>query len=74
MTSERSVIGFYCLVFGIYWRIQLRRVDQWKGVFFYALTTTFILCSAYFIILIIQVQFKITVSHLQVVYQSAAFS
>ena len=68
MTSERPVIGFYCLVFGIYWRIQLKRIDRWKGVFFYALTVTFILCTSYFVILIIQVQFNITVSHIQVVY------
>ena len=68
MTNERPVIGFFCLIFGIYWRIQLKRVDRWKGIFFYALNLTFILCSAYFIILIIQVQFRITVSLVQVVY------
>jgi hypothetical protein len=68
MTIERRVIGFYCLLFGIYWRIQIKKADRWKGVFFYALTANFILCTAYFIIFIIMVQFYITVSHIQVVY------
>ena len=63
MTSERLAIGLYCLLFGLFWRIQLKKVDSWKGVFFYALTINFILCTAYFIIEIIQVQFFITVSH-----------
>jgi hypothetical protein len=66
MTSERFVIGIYCLLFGVYyWRIgvQLKKADRWTGVFFYALTASFILCTAYFIIVIISVQFEITVSH-----------
>ena len=63
LNVERSVIGFYCLVFGLYWRIQLKRTDRWKGVLLYPLTASFILCTAYFIIDIIQVQFLITVSH-----------
>jgi len=54
--------GLYCLIFGLYWRIQLRRADRWKGVFFYALTVEFILCTAYFIITIIQDQFFITMA------------
>jgi len=54
--------GLYCLLFGLYWRIQLKRADRWKGVFFYALTANFILCTAYFIISIILVQFYITMS------------
>ena len=65
--SERIFIGVYCLIFGLYWRIQLKRTDRWKGVLLYPLTASFILCTAYFIISIIQVQFLITVSHLQVV-------
>jgi hypothetical protein len=62
MTSERLIIGLYCLIFGFYWRIQLRRADRWKGVFFYALTVEFILCTVYFIITIIQDQFFITMA------------
>jgi len=54
--------GLYCLIFGIYWKIQLRRADRWKGVLLYMLTVNFILCSAYFIIFIIQTQFDITMS------------
>ena len=56
------IIGLYCLIFGLYWRIQLKRADIWKGVLLYALTVNFILCTAYFILSIIQVQFEITVS------------
>jgi len=56
--------GLYCLIFGLYWRIQLKRADRWKGVFIYALTLSFILCTAYFIIGIIQVQFLITMAML----------
>jgi hypothetical protein len=26
--SERSVIGFYCVIFGLYWRIQLKNADR----------------------------------------------
>ena len=55
-------LGLYCLIYGLYWRIQLRRADRWKGVLLYALTANFILCTAYFIINIIQVQFFISVS------------
>jgi len=53
--------GVYCLLFGVYWRIQLKKADPWKGVFFYALTISFILCTMYFIISIIQVQFYISI-------------
>lgn len=55
-------LGLYCLIYGLYWRIQLKRADRWKGVLLYALTANFILCTAYFIINIIQVQFFISVS------------
>lgn len=68
MTNEYPVIGFYCLIFSLYWRIQLKRLNRWRCKFFYALTINFILSTAYFIILIIQVQFKINVSHMQVLY------
>ena len=66
MTSERHLVGIYCLIFSLYWRIQLKKADRWRGVvFFYALTLNFILCTAYFIIAIMLVQFYITVSHIQ---------
>ena len=68
MIEHPVILGTYCLLFGLYWRIQLKRANRWKGVFFYALTANFILCTAYFIISIILVQFYITVSHIQVVY------
>jgi hypothetical protein len=68
MTSERHVIGLYCLIFALYWRIQLKRADRWKSVLLYALTINFILCTAYFIIGLIENQFNITVSHIQVVH------
>jgi hypothetical protein len=62
-TSERSVIlGIYCVIFGLYWRIQLKRTDRWKGILLYPLTASFILCTAYFIITIVQVQYSISVS------------
>lgn len=64
MTSGCPVIGLYCIIFGLYLQIQLKRTDRWKGVLLYPLTACFILCTAYFIIAIIQVQFDITVSHL----------
>ena len=67
-TSEHPVIGLYCLIFGLYLQIQLKRTGRWKRVLFFALTASFILCTAYFIINIIQVQFEITVSHIQVVH------
>ena len=73
MRDERSVVGLYCLIFGLYWRIQLKRADRWKGVLLYALTANFILCTAFFIITIIQTQFEITVSHLQVVFRCHGF-
>jgi len=57
--------GFYCLIFGLYLRIQLKRADRLKGILLYALTLSFILCTAYFIITIIQVQFLITTMVLQ---------
>jgi len=57
--------GLYCLIFGLYWRIQLKRAERSKGILLYALTTNFILCTAYFIIGIIQVQFLITTMVLQ---------
>ena len=64
MSDERSAIGLYCLIFGLYWQIQVKRADRWKGVLLYALTTNFILCTIYFIICIIQVQFFISVSYI----------
>ena len=67
MTCEHLSKGLYCLLFGYFWRIQLRKANRWRGVvFFYALTVNFILCTAYFIITIITVQFLITVSHKRV--------
>jgi len=54
--------GLYCLIFGLYWRIQLKRADRWRGVLLYALTLNFILCTIYFILTIIQVQFRITMA------------
>ena len=68
MTGEHPAIGLYCLIFGLYWRIQLKRANLWKGVVFYAVTANFILCTVFFIISIIRVQFLITVSHIQVLY------
>ena len=68
MTSERPVIGLYCLIFALYWRIQLKRANRWKGVLLYALTANFILCSAYLIVDIIGVQSFITVSHIQIIH------
>jgi len=57
--------GLYCLIFGLYWRIQFKRADRWNSVLLYALTASFILCTAYFIIDIIQVQLIITNNVLQ---------
>jgi len=54
--------GLYCLIFGLYLQIQLKRTGRWKGVLPYAITASFILCTAYFIILIIQDQFDITMA------------
>ena len=66
MTDERgSTIGIYCVIFGLYWRIQSTREDRRKGLPFYSLTINFILCTMYFIIGIIEVQFDITVSHIK---------
>lgn len=67
--SKRPVIGLYCLIFALYWQIRLGRASPslWKGVLLYALTANFILCTAYLIVNMIQVQFFITVSHIQVV-------
>ena len=65
MNTLPLALGLYCMIFGLYWQIQLRRADRWKGVLLYALNTNFILCTAFFIIAIIQVQFDITVSHIQ---------
>jgi len=62
MVFTAILYGLYCLIFGLYWRIQLRRADRWKGILLYALTINFILCTMYFIIGIIQVQFFITMS------------
>ena len=61
-TIKPNVIGTYCLIFGSYWQIQLKRPDRWKGKLLYPLTVTFILCTAYFIIDVFEVQFYITVS------------
>jgi len=52
--------GFYCVIFGLYWRIQLKRTDRWNGVLLYAFNAMFILVSAYFIVNVVQVQFYIT--------------
>lgn len=74
-TSEHKwYIGIYCMIFGLYWRIQLKRTDRWKGVLLYPLTLSFILCTAYFVIDIVQVQDWISVSHLQVVKLSVQMS
>jgi len=54
--------GLYCLIFGLYLQIQLKRTGRWKGVIQYALIASFILCTAYLILVIIQVQFDITMS------------
>ena len=62
LDDKRTLLGFYCMIFGLYWRIQLKRVDRWKGVLLYPLTAIFILCTVYFIIITIQTQFLITVS------------
>ena len=62
-TSERNIIGIYCLIFGLYWRIQFKRTDRAKGILLYPLTASFILCTAFLIILILEVQLKISVSH-----------
>ena len=61
------------MIFGLYWRIQLKRSDRWKGILLYPLTASFILCTAYFIIAIVQVQDSINVSYLPK-YVITAFS
>jgi len=62
---ERSVIiGLYCAIFGLYWRIKLKRADRLKGLILYAINVNFILCTAFFIFAIIQTQFDITVSYI----------
>ena len=67
--TERLVLGIYCVIFGLYWRIQLKRVDRRrKGVLPYALIAIFILCTAYFIIAAVQFKFYMIVSHIQVEY------
>jgi len=58
--------GLYCLIFGLYWRIQFKRADRRNGVLLYALNVIFVLCTAYFIITIIQTQFFITESVLNI--------
>jgi hypothetical protein len=58
-------------MFGIYWHIKLKRADRLNGILLYALTANFILCTAYFVIDIIETQFIITVSHIQVVHHSS---
>jgi hypothetical protein len=61
------VKGLYCLLFGIYLRIQFKTRpgrSSAKGVLFYALTAIFILCTAYFVVDVIGVQLYITVSHI----------
>ena len=64
----RSDIGLYCIIFALYWRIQLERINRRKGLPVYAITASFILCTLYFIGTIIQLQFNITVSYIQLVY------
>jgi len=49
------------MVFGLYWRTQLKRADRWKGVLPYALSANFILCTANFIISTIILQFFIAI-------------
>ena len=66
MTDERSVIGLYCMIFGLYLQIKIKRADRLKGVLFYAITFNFILCTAFFILTIIETQFNITVSHIYI--------
>ena len=67
------IIGFYCVIFSLYWRIQLKRAAaadrRRKGVFSYALIAIFILCTAYLFDCTVKVMLNITVSHdIQVVY------
>ena len=59
------LIGLYCAIFALYWKIQLKRAYRRKSLPFYALSVNFILCSMYFIISTIQVQFDINVSHIK---------
>jgi len=54
--------GLYCLIFGLYWRIQLKRDNRRNGLLLFALNVDFILCTAYFIVNIINVQFFITMA------------
>ena len=54
------VAGFYCLLFGLYWRIQLTRADRLKNFFF--MRSLLISFSPRRIYQIFQVQFNITVS------------
>jgi len=51
--------GFYCVIFSLYWQIKLKpdRADRLKGVLLYAITVNFILCTAFFILTIIETQF-----------------
>ena len=74
MTGERSVVGLYCMIFGLYWQIKIKRADRLKGVLLYAITVNFILCTAFFILTIIETQFNITVSHIHMYILWAAFS
>ncbi|KAF8798615.1 hypothetical protein BYT27DRAFT_6897033 [Phlegmacium glaucopus] len=53
--------GIYCVIFTLYLRIQLNRPERWKGLLLYALALNFILCTAYFIIEIVHVQFFIDI-------------
>ena len=69
LTSKRCRIGIYCVIFSLYWRIQFKKADRWRPiVFIYAHTVNFFLCTAYFIIAIMLVQFYINVSRIQAVY------
>jgi len=49
------------MVFGLYWRTQLKKADRWKGALLYTVTANFILCTAFFIIVTIGVQFFIAI-------------
>ena len=65
MTGERSVIGLYCVIFVLYWRIKLKRAYRLKGVLYaIRVTVNFILCTAFFILILIRTHFAITVSHI----------
>jgi len=64
-TIEHPLIGIYCVIFSLYLGIQFKRANPWKGVLLYALTLNFILCTAYCVVNVVQLQFSIGVSQIQ---------